>query len=201
MRKFYDYANIISMIPKVDNLTPAENPQVTDTNSSKCCQDKRPCLILPHVLGAAIFITLGAAGFWFWEHKLSPQTVTETKSVVQTATPLPGADKVGKPLPSPDNSEVPPFLEQPLSSQSPEPVVANDPKVTACKVDTDCVSVQADACGCNAGGKATAVNKSFTDEWKDKFPPLMCAQIISDDWTCVDAQPKCVKNTCELVKQ
>lgn len=74
----------------------------------------------------------------------------------------------------------------------------------SCTSDSDCISVKADCCGCNQGGKAKAINKGkyviyetslqCNDDINNK---IFCAQVISGDPSC-SAVPKCVSNKCTL---
>ncbi|HOW36635.1 MAG TPA: hypothetical protein PLK34_00055 [Candidatus Pacearchaeota archaeon] len=69
----------------------------------------------------------------------------------------------------------------------------------SCKEDNDCVKVKDGCCGCGSGGKATAVNKSLKENWEDDIEPCVCPAVESNDWTCVSAEPKCVRGKCKLV--
>ena len=72
-----------------------------------------------------------------------------------------------------------------------------------CKLDSDCVKVKAGCCGCTSGGKADVVNKESVAAWnlqiEENCANIVCLTVISDDWTCF-AEPKCVNNKCELIK-
>lgn len=71
----------------------------------------------------------------------------------------------------------------------------------SCSADSDCVPVRADCCGCNAGGKATAINSKFIFEWNDKCKktePVMCPAVMSNDPSCFGTV-KCVNNICEMI--
>jgi len=70
----------------------------------------------------------------------------------------------------------------------------------SCTADSECVPVRADCCGCNAGGKAAAINKKFIFEW-NKQPScagIMCPAVMSNDPSC-SGVPKCVNNKCEII--
>lgn len=71
----------------------------------------------------------------------------------------------------------------------------------SCNLDSDCVSVKADCCGCTAGGKATAVNKNYENNWKNKLQSdckeIACPYAMSNDASCFES-PKCVSNKCVL---
>ena len=70
-----------------------------------------------------------------------------------------------------------------------------------CSADTDCVKVDADCCGCNAGGKAVAVNKNYKEEWEkellEKCKDIVCPAVMSEDPSCFGAV-KCVNNVCQI---
>jgi len=69
----------------------------------------------------------------------------------------------------------------------------------SCEKDSDCVSVNADCCGCNAGGAETSINKKYQNEWSEKLncAGIMCAMVISDDPSCFSV-PACINNKCEM---
>lgn len=81
--------------------------------------------------------------------------------------------------------------------------VAQRDNRTYCENDSDCISVPADCCGCNAGGKKATIASAYSDEWNmqhgEDCPPgqFACAQVISQDPSCL-AQPACVNNGCIL---
>jgi hypothetical protein len=70
-----------------------------------------------------------------------------------------------------------------------------------CEKDDDCISVRDGCCYCSAGGRATAINKNYSDYWDNKLVKECegqgCYQFISGDWTC-SAKPKCIWNQCKL---
>jgi len=71
----------------------------------------------------------------------------------------------------------------------------------SCSADSDCVAVRADCCGCNAGGKAMAINNRYIFDWNGKCKtsePVMCPAVMSDDPSCFGA-PKCVNSRCEII--
>lgn len=71
----------------------------------------------------------------------------------------------------------------------------------SCDIDADCVPVRADCCGCNAGGKATAINKKYILEWNsgcNQAEPVMCPAVMSSDLSCFGV-PKCANNKCEII--
>lgn len=81
-----------------------------------------------------------------------------------------------------------------------QPTRSRSGGVFSCSNDTQCISVRADSCGCTQGGRATAINKGYSSSWGNGFQKQMCTQMMSKDWTCVNAIPKCINNVCQLVK-
>ncbi len=71
-----------------------------------------------------------------------------------------------------------------------------------CNEDNDCVSVKSGCCGCNAGGKNTAINRKYLDYWYSKLwdecREIACIAVMSDHWTCF-AEPKCIDGKCQLL--
>ena len=71
-----------------------------------------------------------------------------------------------------------------------------------CNEDNDCVSVKSGCCGCNAGGKNTAINRKYLDYWYSKLwdecREIACIGVMSDHWTCF-AEPKCIDGKCQLL--
>ena len=82
-------------------------------------------------------------------------------------------------------------------------VVYNDDFAKGCKENSDCIKVQADACGCNQGGKARAILKTKQSAYSvvldSKKEGVACVQVISDDRSC-KGKPVCDKtlHTCVL---
>ena len=73
-----------------------------------------------------------------------------------------------------------------------------------CSNDFECIKVDMPPCGCNAGGKATAILKSKYDVYqkyaKQYSTKVVCAQYISDDPSCSKkVVAACVSNTCVLI--
>lgn len=70
----------------------------------------------------------------------------------------------------------------------------------SCKLDSDCIFVKADCCGCSAGGTATAINKSFISQWKNNCDRenVSCVTVMSTDPSCINKIPQCVSNKCVL---
>jgi|GEM_PF-6307345 hypothetical protein len=73
-----------------------------------------------------------------------------------------------------------------------------------CNKDSDCVKVNADCCGCTAGGKATTLAMKSEKVWQQtldvKCKDIMCPAVMSQDWSCF-VEPKCIKNKCTLIKE
>ncbi len=69
----------------------------------------------------------------------------------------------------------------------------------SCNQDSDCIKVKADCCGCTAGGSATAINKTFKNQWKNNCNEIDidCPTVMSNDPSCFK-EPKCVENKCVL---
>ena len=69
-----------------------------------------------------------------------------------------------------------------------------------CTVDEDCVKVDAGCCSCKQGGKSTAINKNYVNQWKDKLdcqPNTMCPDV----YMCNGLElPTCQDGQCQLVK-
>ena len=68
----------------------------------------------------------------------------------------------------------------------------------ACDEGDQCVEVDADCCGCSAGGESTAVNRAWEPEWYDR---LECPRYYGCDDVdlCDDSVAACVDGTCRLV--
>ena len=69
----------------------------------------------------------------------------------------------------------------------------------SCDQDSDCISIDKNCCGCNAGGSAVAINKKFKDDWNKKLncEKIMCPAVMSNDPSCFQ-EPKCENNKCIL---
>ncbi|MFQ6010008.1 MAG: hypothetical protein ACE5J7_02715 [Candidatus Aenigmatarchaeota archaeon] len=80
--------------------------------------------------------------------------------------------------------------------------VQQEASTYSCVSDSDCVKVDAGCCGCTAGGKATAINKNFVEQWDANLTgsckDIVCAMVMSDDPSCF-AEPKCVQGECKLM--
>ncbi len=128
---------------------------------------------------ALIFLTivLFIGGFIYFKYlpKINQNLTTQPPSVIRNSPSVP---------PSP--------------AQSLEPLNA---EWFSCTTDSDCISIRADNCGCTAGGKATAINKSYSSKWESEHPTQICPTVISGDWTCMNSIPKCVENKCQLIKR
>ncbi|MEK6861726.1 MAG: hypothetical protein AABY07_07185 [Nanoarchaeota archaeon] len=96
---------------------------------------------------------------------------------------------------------------QPQQAPPPEQVPGRLPEITAtlrtCRIDSDCVKIEADCCGCSAGGKADTINKEYLQDWRDtiavKCQNIACPAVMSNHWSCT-AEIKCVLNKCNLVR-
>ena len=70
-----------------------------------------------------------------------------------------------------------------------------------CNKDADCVKVDADCCGCTAGGTATTLSSKSQKAWQAtidvKCKDIMCPAVMSEHWSCF-AEPKCIENKCTL---
>ncbi|MDP2749446.1 MAG: hypothetical protein Q8O89_01280, partial [Nanoarchaeota archaeon] len=72
-------------------------------------------------------------------------------------------------------------------------------ELIGCTKNSDCIAVNADDCGCYAGGKAISINKKHTDYWNAKITQDgSCAAVMSQDISCA-SEPKCISGSCELV--
>lgn len=74
-------------------------------------------------------------------------------------------------------------------------------KLRICRKDDECIKVQADCCGCTAGGKATSIHEQYSENWQDtiesKCAEIMCPAVMSNHWTCA-AEARCIGNKCTL---
>lgn len=93
-----------------------------------------------------------------------------------------------------------------FSIKSPTPYkevkVIDTPKTNTykeCDSDKDCISIRADGCGCNAGGKNTSINMKYKSEWEDIHPSMICSEVMSNDPSCIKVAPKCINKVCMLV--
>jgi len=72
-----------------------------------------------------------------------------------------------------------------------------------CSVDSDCIIVDGDCCGCTSGGTATTISKELKEKWEEKLlkkcKEVECLDVISDDPSCFK-KPKCINNVCQLVE-
>lgn len=76
------------------------------------------------------------------------------------------------------------------------------PTLRTCNLDSDCVRIRADCCGCNNGGKADTLNKRYLEQYEDSVNvacDIACPRVISDDASC-SAEIKCILNKCTLVR-
>lgn len=77
-------------------------------------------------------------------------------------------------------------------------------EIYGCAEDMDCAKVDASCCGCNNGGAATSVAKSYARSWdsnlSEQCKGVVCPKVLSDHWTC-SASPACIGNVCSLIAQ
>lgn len=80
----------------------------------------------------------------------------------------------------------------------------SEEEIYICEEDRECISVSAGCCGCSSGGQATTINEDYLDYWNNKLAEdcqeIGCIAVMSNHWTCF-AEPKCVNNKCELIKE
>ena len=73
-----------------------------------------------------------------------------------------------------------------------------------CNLDSDCVIIKSDCCGCTAGGTADTIHKKYKEQWENtvqsKCENIACTAVMSNDWSCF-AEAKCVRNKCAMVRQ
>ena len=73
-----------------------------------------------------------------------------------------------------------------------------------CNIDSDCVIIKSDCCGCTAGGTADTIHKKYKEQWENtvqsKCENIACTTVMSNDWSCF-AEAKCVRNKCAMVRQ
>lgn len=72
---------------------------------------------------------------------------------------------------------------------------------STCQSDKDCMTVNADCCGCTKGGKQRSVNttsaKAMLGSMKQACAQTMCMQMISNDESCKKSAT-CVDGECLL---
>jgi len=60
--------------------------------------------------------------------------------------------------------------------------------------------VTLDCCGCEMGGKSTAINRMYKEEWesnqKEKCKETICMAV----YLCVHERPRCAGGRCVLAK-
>ena len=69
-----------------------------------------------------------------------------------------------------------------------------DPTV-ACNEDADCVSIDADCCGCAMGGENRAVHRAYAEWVKPVCEELRACPAV---YRCAGEVPQCVQGRCEL---
>lgn len=73
----------------------------------------------------------------------------------------------------------------------------------SCNADSDCAIVDSGGCGCKNGGKRTAINKRFVEEWNANLSNESnnnCTGMQSFDWTCRRVVLGCIGNVCKLLR-
>lgn len=90
----------------------------------------------------------------------------------------------------------------PLAIPTPQPI---DFYTCTSASHDDCVRVDAGYCGCNEGGKATAINKKYVEKWQKQWqvegePMVFCSQVMSTDPTCTMV-PRCIEKRCQLLEK
>ena len=72
----------------------------------------------------------------------------------------------------------------------------------ACHVDSDCVLVPDDCCGCPGGGKQKAIPKkdkaSYQRARQARCADTLCAAVISQDPSCAATSAVCKEGKCTL---
>ena len=72
----------------------------------------------------------------------------------------------------------------------------------ACHVDSDCVLVPEDCCGCQAGGKQKALPKKDRARYQRAreahCTDTLCAAVISQDPSCAATSAVCKEGQCTL---
>jgi len=77
-------------------------------------------------------------------------------------------------------------------------ILPPDGTVYSCLRDNDCIMVPLDCCGCNMGGKSTAINSMYKEEWesrrKEKCKDTVCMAV----YLCGNERPRCAGGRCVL---
>jgi hypothetical protein len=72
----------------------------------------------------------------------------------------------------------------------------------ACQVDSDCVLVPDDCCGCTGGGKQKAIPKkdraSSERARQARCTDTLCAEVMSQDPSCTATSAVCKEGKCTL---
>ena len=72
----------------------------------------------------------------------------------------------------------------------------------ACQVDSDCVLVPDDCCGCTGGGKQRALPKKgkagFERARQARCADTMCPAVMSQDPSCAATSAVCKEGKCTL---
>jgi hypothetical protein len=73
----------------------------------------------------------------------------------------------------------------------------------ACSADSDCVRARAQCCGCEAGGRGTAVNRRSLAAWHARLDgscgETMCPQVMSQHPSCT-SPVACRSGQCETAR-
>ena len=78
-------------------------------------------------------------------------------------------------------------------------------RIYSCKVDSDCLIVDKDPCGCTVGPKGVvAINENYIPDFNSLNKPKMmaqtCPETVSREKECSrSARPVCQANTCKIV--
>lgn len=89
----------------------------------------------------------------------------------------------------------------PFTIKSREPIT--NEKMKKCSVDEDCILINTDCCGCNSGGKNTAINKAFQQDWRNylscETKSVVCPAVMSNDPSCSEnATAACIQEKCSV---
>jgi len=65
-----------------------------------------------------------------------------------------------------------------------------------CTTNADCISGNNGVCDCANGGEEVSINKLFSDEFKDLFPPMFCTQLAPEIPCGTGAGNVCINSQC-----
>jgi putative cell wall-binding protein len=90
-------------------------------------------------------------------------------------------------------------LRERMSPQEVEEYMEKLGRLKACEVDSDCVRVKGDCCGCSMGGVDTCVNMGYQSAWNDELEKI-CEEIACVAWNrCIEGTTcKCIASECTL---